>query len=119
MADDGFQVPAIISETVAWLREKGLNAEGIFRIPGNLSVMKRLKARYEAGETGIVASQRDEHDVAGLLKLHFREMRTWLRVCLCVCWAHASRLSCCACRKAALPCPVLPASAGSTGLHGP
>ncbi|XP_072167862.1 rho GTPase-activating protein 17-like [Diadema setosum] len=58
-----------------WLLELGIDEEGIFRLGGNMSKMKLLKAAFDANiELDMMDFIFQEHSVAGVLKLYLREL---------------------------------------------
>jgi len=66
--------PAVVLDCVQRLRDKEwLDAEGLFRISGAMGNIRALRAQYDAGE-GSLPDSTPVHDVAGLLKLWFREL---------------------------------------------
>ena len=72
-------VPAIVGELMHRLRQnerEGLRTEGIFRVPGDASEMRIMRAQLnEAGEIRrVVANCANLHSVAGMLKMYFREL---------------------------------------------
>ncbi|KYR00663.1 pleckstrin (PH) domain-containing protein [Tieghemostelium lacteum] len=69
-------VPNIIIETIQWLEEhNALNEEGIFRVPGNGSLIQEIKKQYDDGKANLSQYQNsDIHTIAGLLKLYLREL---------------------------------------------
>lgn len=52
----------------------GVEAEGLFRLSGNVEMIKAIKDRLDAGEDVDFMSISDSHTVAHLLKLWFREL---------------------------------------------
>jgi len=67
-------VPDIVSKCVNFLFAKGLMEEGIFRLSGSSQKIKELKDAFDRGEDISLSNVNDEHIVAGLLKLYFREL---------------------------------------------
>jgi hypothetical protein len=47
--DPTLQVPLIIGKSLAFLMEKGLNTEGLFRVPGSSGVVNKYKGLFDAG----------------------------------------------------------------------
>ncbi|XP_033644086.1 rho GTPase-activating protein 24-like isoform X2 [Asterias rubens] len=67
------QIPSIVEQCVEQLRERGLQEEGIFRLPGRVSLIKELQERFDCGEKpDFTAMNTDIHTVASLLKLYLR-----------------------------------------------
>ena len=69
-------VPPLVSACINYLQqEENLQAEGIFRISGNMSHILDLKKKYSRNcRLELQGLENDVHDVSGLLKLWFREM---------------------------------------------
>ncbi|KAH9260729.1 hypothetical protein BASA81_001196 [Batrachochytrium salamandrivorans] len=66
--------PTLVCDCMAYIRERGMRTEGLFRIPGDTDTVNVLKERYEKGEkSNVLATMRlDIHDVGTLFKLFFR-----------------------------------------------
>eukprot|EP01094_Clydonella_sp_ATCC50884_P006087 TRINITY_DN1510_c0_g1_i2.p1 TRINITY_DN1510_c0_g1~~TRINITY_DN1510_c0_g1_i2.p1 ORF type:complete len:658 (-),score=229.98 TRINITY_DN1510_c0_g1_i2:210-2183(-) len=73
-AQDGSELPAIVTQTISWVEKHALKAEGIFRLSGSANEIMEYKRRYDLGEPVSFEHEQDPHNVAGLLKLYFREM---------------------------------------------
>lgn len=73
-SNQGDSVPLIVQTLTDFLRKRGMSEEGLFRIPGNQGRIDTYKAKFEADETIELTSSAECHDVAGLLKLYFREL---------------------------------------------
>lgn len=69
--EDG-EVPAIVSKSIAYVREHGIELEGIFRISGQKEEMDLLAKQYQ--EDSGFPTTNDPHAVAGILKKFFREL---------------------------------------------
>lgn len=67
-----FGVPRIVSLCVAYLEEKALNLEGIFRISGNVHTVGRLRQEVEDGADKL--SCEEPHAVSGLLRLFLKQL---------------------------------------------
>eukprot|EP00463_Aulacantha_scolymantha_P001644 TRINITY_DN2273_c0_g1_i1.p1 TRINITY_DN2273_c0_g1~~TRINITY_DN2273_c0_g1_i1.p1 ORF type:complete len:156 (+),score=10.34 TRINITY_DN2273_c0_g1_i1:48-470(+) len=71
-------IPNIIIETIEFLAANALEVEGIFRVSGNSETIEKLKANYEKIRNRILPlsgyPSQNLHNVAGLLKLYFREL---------------------------------------------
>ena len=66
--------PAVFLDCVQRMRDRDwLSTEGLFRISGAMGNIRVLRAQYDAGE-GSLPEDTPVHDVAGLLKLWFREL---------------------------------------------
>ena len=68
--------PTVVRDAMAYIEQHGLTTEGIFRVPGSSDIVGDLRARYDAGEPGVLNNTPglEPHDVATLLKLYFREL---------------------------------------------
>jgi len=66
-------IPFIVELTIAALEKTALTEEGILRLAGSNSEIKRLKDAYDNGEEPDL-SKVDTHAIAGVLKLWFREL---------------------------------------------
>jgi len=66
-------VPATLLAWFDCLGERGLDEEGIFRVSGNAITRQKLQQALDNGES-IKLHETDVHDVAGLIKLYFREL---------------------------------------------
>lgn len=67
------EISIVIESCVAFLLEF-MDEEGLFRIPGSLSEVKRLKMGFETGLCDLTDRVRDPHAVAGTLKAYLREL---------------------------------------------
>uniref|UniRef100_A0A8C5M7P7 Rho GTPase activating protein 25 n=1 Tax=Leptobrachium leishanense TaxID=445787 RepID=A0A8C5M7P7_9ANUR len=67
-------VPILMEKCVDFIRENGLNEEGIFRLPGQDNLVKQLREDFDAGERPSFSSDTDVHTVASLFKLYLREL---------------------------------------------
>ena len=69
------EIPLIIEKGIEYVREHGMDVEGIFRIPGDTGSIQDIKSAFdnENGET-IDLSKYSVHDVGGAVKLFFREL---------------------------------------------
>uniref|UniRef100_A0A8D2LGJ0 Rho GTPase activating protein 25 n=1 Tax=Varanus komodoensis TaxID=61221 RepID=A0A8D2LGJ0_VARKO len=68
------QVPILVEKCVEFIRKRGLNEEGIFRLPGQDNLVKQLRDAFDAGERPSFDQETDVHTVASLLKLYLREL---------------------------------------------
>lgn len=67
-------LPPIFCDSIVYLRQHGLQAEGIFRIPGDREIVHKLKERFDKGDQMFLEEAGCEvHDVATLLKMHITE----------------------------------------------
>nr|XP_013054693.2 rho GTPase-activating protein 25 [Anser cygnoides] len=68
------QVPILVEKCADFIREHGVNEEGIFRLPGQDNLVKQLRDTFDAGERPSFDRDTDVHTVASLLKLYLREL---------------------------------------------
>lgn len=71
------QIASPIETCVCFLLCCGIEEEGLLRVAGTVSKVKKLKAAFDAGLFGIVDMNeysRDPHAVAGALKMYLREL---------------------------------------------
>ncbi|XP_064418633.1 rho GTPase-activating protein 22 isoform X1 [Latimeria chalumnae] len=66
--------PLLVEQCVDFIREQGLNEEGLFRMPGQANLVKELQDAFDCGEKPLFDSNTDVHTVASLLKLYLREL---------------------------------------------
>ncbi|KNE99968.1 hypothetical protein PSTG_06820 [Puccinia striiformis f. sp. tritici PST-78] len=75
---DGDTFPLLVDVLVELIEQKGLNQQGIYRVPGEKRVIENLQASIdERGVRGVDIwrdSYRDVHNLSGLLKLFLREI---------------------------------------------
>uniref|UniRef100_A0A673J888 Rho GTPase activating protein 25 n=1 Tax=Sinocyclocheilus rhinocerous TaxID=307959 RepID=A0A673J888_9TELE len=76
-------VPILVEKCAEFIREHGLNEEGIFRLPGQDNQVKQFREAFDAGERPSFPCDTDVHTVGSLLKLYLRELPepvvTWPR----------------------------------------
>ncbi|XP_035255872.1 rho GTPase-activating protein 22 isoform X1 [Anguilla anguilla] len=66
--------PLLVEQCVDFIREQGLNEEGLFRMPGQANLVKELQDAFDCGDKPLFDSNTDVHTVASLLKLYLREL---------------------------------------------
>ncbi|KAK1787379.1 hypothetical protein P4O66_002872 [Electrophorus voltai] len=66
--------PLVVEQCVDFIRERGLLEVGLFRQPGQATLVKELQEAFDAGEKPSFDSSTDVHTVASLLKLYLREL---------------------------------------------
>lgn len=68
--------PLVIREAIEYLMTHGgLEAEGLFRVPGNADVVDEVAARYNAGESDVIEQLGcDHHDVAAIIKRYLKDL---------------------------------------------
>ncbi|KAG7217122.1 hypothetical protein INR49_027663, partial [Caranx melampygus] len=67
-------VPLVVEQCVNFIREHGLHEVGLFRQPGQASLVKELQQAFDSGERPSFDSSTDVHTVASLLKLYLRQL---------------------------------------------
>ncbi|XP_040033794.2 rho GTPase-activating protein 22 isoform X1 [Gasterosteus aculeatus] len=67
-------VPVLVEQCVCFIREHGLQEEGLFRAPGQANHVRELQDAFDRGEKPVFDSTTDVHTVASLLKLYIREL---------------------------------------------
>ncbi|RWS11466.1 rho GTPase-activating protein 44-like protein [Dinothrombium tinctorium] len=67
------EISVVIETCIGWLLNN-LNEEGLFRIPGSTSKVKKLRSSFDAGVIDVDEYARDPHTVAGCLKSYLREL---------------------------------------------
>ncbi|KAK3539202.1 hypothetical protein QTP86_029592, partial [Hemibagrus guttatus] len=67
-------VPMLVEKCAEFIREYGLDEEGIFRLPGQENQVKNFREAFDAGERPSFPNDTDVHTVASLLKLYLREL---------------------------------------------
>ncbi|XP_067401961.1 rho GTPase-activating protein 25 isoform X2 [Emydura macquarii macquarii] len=67
-------VPILVEKCAEFIREHGMNEEGIFRLPGQDNLVKQLRDAFDAGERPSFDRETDVHTVASLFKLYLREL---------------------------------------------
>jgi hypothetical protein len=70
----GGSVPIIVQKAVMFLRDKGLNELGLFRLPGSQVKVQALKESFDKGENPDLFDCEEVHSVASLLKLYLRQL---------------------------------------------
>ena len=69
------QVPRVMLSTMRYVKEFGMTSEGIFRVPGDATVITDFKRTFDCGTSkGIDFRGCSVHDVSALLKLYLREL---------------------------------------------
>jgi len=75
---DEDEVPMLVTETIAYLKSKGLDssqAQGIFRKSANAVKLRQIKTMYNSGEKVDYESLGQVSSCANALKAFFRELR--------------------------------------------
>ncbi|XP_037127587.1 rho GTPase-activating protein 22 isoform X1 [Syngnathus acus] len=68
------RVPALVERCTCFIRDHGLQEEGLFRAPGQTNHVRELQDAFDRGESLLFDSSTDVHTVASLLKLYLREL---------------------------------------------
>ncbi|XP_071323175.1 rho GTPase-activating protein 24 isoform X2 [Trachinotus anak] len=66
--------PMLVEQCVDFIRQWGLQEEGLFRLPGQANLVKELQDAFDCGEKPSFDCNTDVHTVASLLKLYLREL---------------------------------------------
>ncbi|XP_023443549.2 rho GTPase-activating protein 22 isoform X3 [Dasypus novemcinctus] len=66
--------PLLVEQCVDFILERGLAEEGLFRLPGQATLVRDLQDSFDCGEKPLFDSTTDVHTVASLLKLYLREL---------------------------------------------
>ncbi|XP_004691404.1 PREDICTED: rho GTPase-activating protein 25 [Condylura cristata] len=67
-------VPILVEKCAEFILVHGLNEEGIFRLPGQDTLVKQLRDAFDAGERPSFDRDTDVHTVASLFKLYLRDL---------------------------------------------
>ncbi|ESP03799.1 hypothetical protein LOTGIDRAFT_109936, partial [Lottia gigantea] len=70
----GRDIAVVLEACVVTLLYTGMNEEGLFRIAGAASKLKKLKACFDANIVDMEEFRHDPHTVAGTLKQYLREL---------------------------------------------
>eukprot|EP00026_Physarum_polycephalum_P003973 Phypoly_transcript_03990.p1 GENE.Phypoly_transcript_03990~~Phypoly_transcript_03990.p1 ORF type:complete len:710 (+),score=92.36 Phypoly_transcript_03990:119-2248(+) len=71
------KVPLFLEKSLAYLEQHGMDCEGLFRVSGSLENIRKIKEIIEKAGGDIDYDKitvRDAHEVAGVIKLYFREL---------------------------------------------
>lgn len=66
--------PMLVEQCVDFIRRRGLQEEGLFRLPGQANLVRELQDAFDCGEKPAFDGSTDVHTVASLLKLYLREL---------------------------------------------
>jgi hypothetical protein len=70
----GRPVPLLVSKCVEELNERGLNTQGLYRVPAAQSKIKDLCRRFETDAEGVDLSDTPPHVLASVLKFYLRQL---------------------------------------------
>ncbi|XP_028395604.1 rho GTPase-activating protein 44-like isoform X2 [Dendronephthya gigantea] len=68
------EIALVIEECVRYLFRNGMDVEGLFRIAGQATKVRKLKASFDAGLADLSGEEYDVHAVTGALKQYLREL---------------------------------------------
>ncbi|XP_029030009.1 rho GTPase-activating protein 1 [Betta splendens] len=71
---DGDLVPVVMTDTISFLLDQGLEIEGIFRRSANVTLVKEVQRKYNSGEPVNFREMEDVHLAAVILKTFLREL---------------------------------------------
>ncbi|XP_071818211.1 SLIT-ROBO Rho GTPase-activating protein 1-like isoform X2 [Apostichopus japonicus] len=74
----GTDIPCVVESCIEFISLYGIDAEGIFRMPGAQTEVNEMKSKFENGEDPLpdLGAKGDVHLVASVLKAYFRELPT-------------------------------------------
>ncbi|GAM19539.1 hypothetical protein SAMD00019534_027140 [Acytostelium subglobosum LB1] len=67
-------MPDLIFKSLEYLREKGTQEEGLFRISGSAAAISKTREEFDSGQDVDLNAQLDPHVVTGILKLYLRQI---------------------------------------------
>lgn len=67
-------IPSIVEKSIKFIREYGLELEGIFRLSGRASQVEKLRDQLDQGKKVFFSADMDVHSVASLFKQWLREL---------------------------------------------
>lgn len=70
----GRYVPLMVHKCVEFVRKHGMHEVGIFRLPGQATLVSELREKFNQGIQYEFSGEEDVHTVASLLKLYLREL---------------------------------------------
>ena len=68
------EIALVIEECVRFVFQHGMNVEGLFRIAGQATKVRKLKASFDAGLADLSGEEYDVHAITGALKQYLREL---------------------------------------------
>ncbi|EFC43499.1 rho GTPase activating protein [Naegleria gruberi] len=68
------EIPEFIIKSMKFLLKHCYNVEGLFRISGNAADISKLKKQLNDGQAIELKSIENVHNIAGLVKMYFREL---------------------------------------------
>ncbi|KAM7296257.1 rho GTPase-activating protein 44 [Ixodes scapularis] len=70
----GRRIALVVEKCACCLLTYGMDEEGLFRITGSVSKVKKLKSAFNAGIVDLSEFERDPHTIASILKQYLREL---------------------------------------------
>jgi len=67
-------IPSLVEKSIKFIREYGLQLEGIFRLSGRASQVEKLRDQLDQGKKVFFSQDMDVHSVASLFKQWLREL---------------------------------------------
>lgn len=67
-------VPRVVKDAIQYIRESGLNEEGLFRRSPSSSLLKQVQEAYDRGQIVSLSTFNDPHLAAVLLKKYLRDL---------------------------------------------
>ncbi|KAL4072880.1 hypothetical protein V8B97DRAFT_2023198 [Scleroderma yunnanense] len=67
-------VPRVVKDAIQYIRESGLNEEGLFRRSPNSALLKQVQQAYDRGQVVTLQTFNDPHLAAVLLKKYLRDL---------------------------------------------
>ncbi|XP_031558625.1 rho GTPase-activating protein 44-like [Actinia tenebrosa] len=64
----------VLEESLTFLHETALEEQGLFRLAGSASKIRKLKAEFDAGLVDLAEYSIDLHAITGVVKLYLREL---------------------------------------------
>ncbi|XP_053202200.1 myb-like protein A isoform X2 [Panonychus citri] len=74
-------IPKVVQQCIKAIEQKGLKADGIYRVCGNLSEVQKIRYQVNHDNYEGIWAQEDVHVLTGALKLFFRDMKEPLFPC--------------------------------------
>lgn len=70
----GTKIPLIVKECIEEIEKRGVDLDGIYRVPGKAAEILQIKKMFDEEMHGDFTNFEDLHAIAGALKLYFREL---------------------------------------------
>lgn len=85
-------VPAFFPLCLDYLSNHAMEVEGLFRVPGNMGEIKRLKLAFQTESSRVNLDDYDVHSVGGVVKAFLRELRCFMRGLIFLCRVSHTRV---------------------------